>query len=144
EAAHPTRTLRAGRCGARMVAVELPRLTAYTELTARARAIRALDGTASAPRSVWLGHFGSRADAHDLAPFRAHHALRDGRRGHGRTATAPSALGWLGFPLSYVLVHGWIGVRALSADEPLVNGAHRTVRATLELTEPRCRAGDAR
>jgi len=137
--AHPTQAIRAGRCQARLVAVELPPLAVYTTLSARARSISALTKMPSAPRSVWFGHFGSRADAHDLTAFSAHHSLRDGRLGHGRSATAPGSLGPLGFPLSNVLVHGWISVREFEVSEPLVTGAHRTLRATLELTEARCR-----
>jgi hypothetical protein len=136
---HPTQAIRAGRCQARLVAVELPPLVVYTTLAARERAIDALTRIPSAPRSVWFGHFGSRPDAHDLAEFSAHHTLRDGRLGHGRSATAPSSLGPLGFPLSNALVHGWISVRAFDVAEPLVSGANRPVRATLELTEARCR-----
>jgi len=69
----------------------------------------------------------------------AAHALRDARLGHGRLATGPSALGVLGFPLTDVLVHGWISVRDVAVKDPIVNGAQRTVSAVLELTEPRCR-----
>jgi hypothetical protein len=137
--AHPTQLLRAGRCQARLVAVDLPPLAAYTSLEARARRIAALSTLPNTPRSVWFGHFGSRADAHDLGAFRSRHELRDGRLGHGRTATGPGALGPLGFPLSSVLVHGWISVRELDSEPPIVSGAHRSVRATLELTEARCR-----
>jgi hypothetical protein len=137
--AYPSQAVRAGRCQARLVAVELPPIAAYTTLDSRARGIAALTSLASAPRSIWFGHFGSRADAHDLAAFRAHHALRDGRLGHGRAATAPSALGALGFPLSHALVHGWISVREMSVGEPLVAGAQRTLSTTVELTEQRCR-----
>lgn len=136
---YPTQAVRAGRCQARLVAVELPPIAAYAALETRARAISALTDISSTPRSVWFGHFGSRADAHDLSEFRAHHALRDGRLGHGRAATAPSVLGALGFPLSHVLVHGWMRVRDLTVGEPLVDGAQRTLIAVVELTEARCR-----
>lgn len=136
---HPVLTLRAGRCQARAVALELPPLAAYTALDARARAIQRATQLPSAPRSVWLGQLGSRSEAHDLHGFIAQHALRDGRIGHGRLATAPGALGPLGFPLSQVLVHGWISVREADVKPPLVDGAHRTVTAVLELTEARCR-----
>lgn len=137
--AYPSQAVRAGRCQARLVAVELPPLSVYTTLSARERGIAALANSHVAPRSIWLGHFGSRADAHDLDALRRQHALRDGRLGHGRAATAPAVLGALGFPLSHVLVHGWISVREYQTEAPLVDGAHRSVRATLELTEPRCR-----
>ena len=136
---YPTQAVRAGRCQARLVAVELPPIAAYTALETRARAIAALTDISSTPRSVWFGHFGSRADAHDLAAFRLQHQVRDARLGHGRDATAPSALGALGFPLSHVFVHGWISVREVAVSDALVAGAHRTLNATLELTEARCR-----
>lgn len=137
--AHPVVTVRAGRCQARAVGLELPPLAAYTALDARERAIASVTQLSSTPRSLWLGHLGSRAEAHDLAPFIARHALRDGRLGHGRLATAPGGLGPLGFPLSDVLVHGWISVREFDVKPPLVDGAQRTLTAVLELTEARCR-----
>jgi hypothetical protein len=140
---HPVVTVRAGRCQARAVGLELPPLAAYTALEARERAITSVKQLRSAPRSLWLGHLGSRAEAHDLAPFIAEHALRDGRLGHGRLATAPGGLGALGFPLSDVLVHGWISVREVDVKPPLVDGAHRTLTAVLELTEARCRSNRA-
>jgi len=136
---HPVLTVRAGHCQARTVGLELPPLGAYTALDARARAIQRVTAWKSTPRSIWLGHLGSRAEAHDLSPWIAAHALRDARLGHGRLATGPSALGVLGFPLTDVLVHGWISVRDVAVKEPIVNGAQRTVSAVLELTEPRCR-----
>jgi hypothetical protein len=136
---HPVVTVRAGRCQARVVGLELPPLAAYTALEARQRAIASVTRLSSTPRSLWLGHLGSRAEAHDLEPFIARHALRDGRLGHGRLASAPGALGPLGFPLSDVLVHGWISVRELDVKPPLVDGAHRTLTGVLELTEARCR-----
>ena len=137
--AHPVVTVRAGRCQARAVGLELPPLAAYPALEARQRAIASVTELRSAPRSLWLGHLGSRAEAHDLEPFIARHALRDGRLGHGRLASAPGSLGPLGFPLSDVLVHGWISVREVDVKPPLVAGAHRTLSAVLELTEARCR-----
>jgi hypothetical protein len=138
-AEHPSAIVRVGRCQARIVGVELPPLAAYTALAARERAIARLDQLPRASRSVWLGHFGSRAEAHDLAGLVAQHALRDGRLGHGRLATAPSALGGLGFPLSQLFVHGWISVREMAVQAPLAAGAQGTLRASVELTEPRCR-----
>jgi hypothetical protein len=143
--AHASVLVRAGRCQARVVTLELPAIAAYTELDTRSRLIEAARSLPSAPRSVWLGQLGSRAQAHDLQAFFAEHQLRDARIGHGRLATAPASLGPLGFPLSDVLVHGWISVRELHAGPPIVEGAHRALTAVLELTEPRCRfSRDAR
>ncbi|MDB4991643.1 MAG: hypothetical protein JWN04_6821 [Myxococcaceae bacterium] len=136
---HPMLTVRAGHCQARTVGIELPPLGAYTALDARTRAIARVTELKSTPRSIWLGHLGSRAEAHDLSPFIAAHTLRDARLGHGRLATAPGSLGALGFPLSHVLVHGWISVRSAEVKEPIVAGAQRTISAVLELTEARCR-----
>jgi hypothetical protein len=135
----PTQLVRAGRCHARVVAVALPLLLDLSASTARSAQLETLEKAASAPRSVFVGLLGSRAEAHDLQRFAADHALRDSRLGHGRTATSPASLGPFGLPLSNVLVHGWISVRELSAAAPLVPGADRTVTSVLELTEPRCR-----
>ncbi|MDB4972847.1 MAG: hypothetical protein JWN48_1188 [Myxococcaceae bacterium] len=137
---HPIVTVRAGRCQARTVGIELPPLGAYTALEARARALERVTQLKSTPRSIWLGHLGSRAQAHDLGGFVAAHALRDARLGHGRLATAPGSLGALGFPLSHVLVHGWISVRNVEVKAPIVSGAQRTITGVLELTEARCRS----
>jgi hypothetical protein len=136
---HASMLVRAGRCQARVVTVELPAIAAYTELDTRERQIESARALKSAPRSVWLGQLGSRAEAHDLQAFFAEHQLRDARIGHGRLATAPASLGPLGFPLSHVLVHGWISVREVSVAPALADGAHRVLTAVLELTEPRCR-----
>jgi hypothetical protein len=137
---HASILVRAGRCQARVVTLELPALTAYGELEARARLTHDARALHSAPRSVWLGQLGSRAQAHDLQPFFAAHQLRDARIGHGRLATSPASLGPLGFPLTHVLVHGWISVRELRVVPPVVEGADRALSAVLELTEPRCRS----
>jgi hypothetical protein len=131
--------LKVGRCQVRAVAVELPSRLAYATLSARATQIAALASTRSMARSVWLGHLGSRAEASDLAALREPMELRDSRRGEGRLSTYPAGLGALGVPLDHVLVHGWLGVRARSTDAGITALSHRTVRATLELTEPRCR-----
>lgn len=135
----PTQWVRAGRCQARVVAVELPLLLDLGARSERHARLERLAAAESAPRSIFLGHLGSRAEAHDLQHFEEHHQLRDSRIGHGRTATSPAALGPFGLPLSHVLVHGWISVRELSAAAPLIHGADRTVTSVLELTEPRCR-----
>lgn len=137
---HASSAIRAGRCQARLVALELPAIVRYGELDAREHAIEAARSVPNAPRSVWLGQLGSRAEAHDLKPFFAAHQLRDARIGHGRFATAPPVLGPLGWPMSGVLVHGWIGVREMELLPPLAEGGQRAMRAVLELTEPRCRS----
>ena len=136
---HPMLTVRAGHCQARTVGIELPPLAAYTALEPRERAIARVTALKPTPRSIWLGHLGSRAEAHDLGAFVAAHHLRDARLGHGRLATAPGSLGALGFPLSHVLVHGWISVRDVEVKAPIVPGAQRTLTGILELTEARCR-----
>jgi hypothetical protein len=142
---HASMLVRAGRCQARVVTLQLPAIAAYAELDVRARMIEAARALPSAPRSIWLGQLGSRGQAHDLQAFFTEHQLRDARIGHGRLANAPASLGPLGFPLSDVLVHGWISVRELNVVPPIVDGAHRALTAVLELTEPRCRfARDAR
>jgi hypothetical protein len=132
--------LKVGHCNVRAVVVDLPSRLAVRDLTERAAQISALTHTRSMARSVWLGHFGSRAEASDLSQLRSDMELRDSRRGEGRLPTAPASLGVLGLPVDHILVHGWLGVRARSVDEQgLAALSHRTVRATLELTEPRCR-----
>ncbi len=136
---HASMLVRAGRCQARVVTLQLPSLANYTELRQRARRIEAARALPSAPRSVWLGQLGSRAQALDLAGFIDAHQLRDARLGHGRLATEPASLGPLGFPLADILVHGWIGVRELTVVSSPVASAPRALTAVLELTEPRCR-----
>ena len=136
---HPTLIVRAGRCQAQAVAIELPPLAAYTALEARERAITRVAALKPTPRSVWLGHLGSRVEAPDLSGFIAAHALRDARLGHGRLATAPGSLGGFGFPLSHILVHGWISVRDVDVKDAIVPAAQRTLTGILELTEARCR-----
>lgn len=139
EGPRPRLAVRAGRCQAHLAAIALPSITAYGDRTERTRAITDLERAEPPPRSIWLGHLGSRAEAHDLDVLMHEHGLRDGRFGHGRLPTTPAALGPLGFPRSDVLVQGWIAVRSLEAEPPLVPGADRTLLAVLELTEPRCR-----
>ncbi len=132
--------LKVGRCNVRAVAVDLPSRLVVRTLTERAAQIAALTHTRSMARSVWLGHLGSRAESSDLAQLRSEMELRDSRRGEGRMPTAPASLAALGLPLDHVLVHGWLGVRGRSVDEETLGPqSHRAVRATLELTEPRCR-----
>jgi hypothetical protein len=69
----------------------------------------------------------------------ARQGLRDARLGHGRMASLPGALGFLGVPRMHVLVHGWISVRDLMTRPAIAAGAQRGLTAVLELTEPRCR-----
>lgn len=132
--------LQLGRCrlGARVV--NLPSLLSYGALDARAEAIAGLGKEKPLARSVWLGHFGSRAEAADLSAVLSTHGLRDGRAGHGRMATTPAALGMLGLPRDHVLVHGWLRTTAMDVKDAPAPGAHRALTATLELTESRCRA----
>jgi hypothetical protein len=132
-------TLRIGRCELELTQIQLPRLSARSELSTRERQLRVLTAADKKRRSLYIGHLGSRSGAHDLQAWLAAHGLRDARLAQGLLATAPAALGDLGLPLDHVLVHGWIGVRSAATGDPLVAGAHRTLRATLELTEPRCR-----
>jgi hypothetical protein len=132
-------TLRVARCELELVQIQLPPLSARTELATRERQLRVLAAADKKRRSLYVGHLGSRSGAHDLQPWLVAHGLRDARLGQGLLATAPAQLGELGLPRDHVLVHGWIGVRGASVEQPLVQGAHRTFRATLELTEPRCR-----
>ncbi len=131
--------LRVGRCDVELTQIQLPALSARGELGTRERQLRVLAAADKQRRSVYVGHLGSRSGAHDLTPWLAAQGLRDARLGQGLLATAPAAFGELGLPLDHILVHGWIGVRGATATEPLVTGAHRTLHATLELTEPRCR-----
>jgi hypothetical protein len=142
--------VRVGRCQLALVQVELPSLFAPSTLSARRRRISHLaqatvEARGSAreqnkeARRVYVGHFGSGSDSADLAPFHTHQELRDARLGHGRQATAPELLGPVfGLPVDHVLLHGWLLARSVASEPPLVPGAHRTLHATLELTEPRC------
>ena len=132
-------SLAVGRCRVRVVALDLPSRFERTATLARARTLAALEKVSPIVRSVWLGHLGSRVGASDLATLLEAQELRDSRRSHGLLATAPQALGALGLPLDHVLVHGWVGVRERSVQAGATPDSHRTVRATLELTEPRCR-----
>jgi hypothetical protein len=132
--------VKVGHCNVRAVVVDLPSRLSVRDLTERTREITALTATHSMARSVWLGHLGSRAEASDLARLEHDMELRDSRRGQGRLPTAPVSLGDFGLPVDHILVHGWLGVRARSVDDEGLSAlTHRAVRATLELTEPRCR-----
>jgi hypothetical protein len=137
--------VKVGRCNVRAVVVDLPSRLSVRHLTERQREIAALASTHAMARSVWLGHFGSRAEASDLAKLEHDMELRDSRHGEGRLPTAPASLGALGLPVDHILVHGWLGVRARSVDDQGLSAlTHRAVRATLELTEPRCRTESVR
>ncbi len=131
--------LRVGRCQLALVQVELPSLFAPSTLSERGRRITQLAQTSKEARRVYVGHFGSASDSADLAHLHASQELRDARLGHGRQGTVPDLLGpVLGLPVDHVLLHGWLLARSVTSEAPLVAGAHRTLRATLELTEPRC------
>jgi hypothetical protein len=130
--------VRLGRCQVEIVQVDLPSLFAPTALSERRRRIARLARSQREPRRIFVGHFGSRSEASDLAPLRDSQELRDVRLGHGRLATAPALLGPMGLPVDQILLHGWILARGADAEPPLAEGMHRTLSATLELTEPRC------
>jgi hypothetical protein len=138
-APQPVAHLQVGTCQLAVRALNLPNMLAYGRRNDREHAIAELERQAPFVRSVWLGHLGSRADAADLVPVLATHSLRDGRLGQGRLATSPASLGPLGLPLDHVLVHGWLRVTRASVGAPLAAEAHRTLEASLELTESRCR-----
>jgi hypothetical protein len=130
--------MRVGRCTLELTQVELPSRFDARAQHARQASIAALVRQPLATRHVLLGEFGSRSAASDLEPLLSQKALRDARLGHGVLATAPGALGALGLPLDQLLLRGWLLVRDAGAMPPMVEGAHRALKATLELTEPRC------
>jgi hypothetical protein len=132
-------SLAVGKCRVRVVAVDLPSRFDRTAVAKRAEMLTKLAHATPIVRSIWIGHLGSRVEATDIAGLLEAQQLRDSRRGHGLLATAPAVLGPLGLPLDHVLVHGWVGVRERSVEAGATPDTHRTVRATLELTEPRCR-----
>ena len=142
---HPTRQappqsvrLRLGRCALSVRQVALPSIHRRDGWLTRDDSLRELLALPERERAIWLGHFGSDARASDLSAVRSNHGLRDVRIGHGRLASAPASFHALGFPVSHVLVHGWIAARKAYTEPPLVDGGHRIVRARLELTEPHC------
>jgi hypothetical protein len=135
--------VRLGRCSLELVQVELPTLFSSARSSERKQRIARLTQTGREARRVYLGSFGSASDAADLSPLRGSLELRDARLGHGRLATVPDALGPLfGLPVDHILMHGWILAREASSEAPLASGMHRTLIATLELTEPRCAGRD--
>jgi hypothetical protein len=130
--------VRLGRCQVEIIQVDLPSLFAPTALAERRRRIARLALSQRATRRIFVGHFGANSEASDLAPLRDSQELRDVRLGHGRLATVPALLGPMGLPVDQILMHGWILARSADAGPPLAEGMHRTLSATLELTEPRC------
>jgi hypothetical protein len=136
---HGAVQIQLGGCAVELQPLALPALTAYPARGERKRALATLEKTPPAPRSVWLGQLGSRPDAADVAELLRRQELRDGRTGHGRMASWPAALGPLGLAREQLLVHGWLRVVSLRMDAPLVTSAGRSLRATLELTDSRCR-----
>jgi endonuclease/exonuclease/phosphatase (EEP) superfamily protein YafD len=131
--------VRLGRCQLELVQVELPSLFAAARANERKQRIARAAHAGREARRVYLGSFGSGSDAADLAPLRASQELRDARIGHGRLATAPDRLGpSFGLPVDHILLHGWILAREATSEAPLAPEMHRTLIATLELTEPRC------
>lgn len=131
--------LRVGHCNLDIAQLEVPSLISPSTAGARRAQLAPLLASDKQRRSLFIGTLGSRSAAQDLRGFMSQQGLRDVRLGHGRLATAPAALGPLGLPLDQILVRGWIAVAAADVDEPIVAGAHRTLHATLQLTEPRCR-----
>lgn len=132
--------VRLGSCELTVQPLSLPSLFAYSERQTRVQRLQALRSAPREQRSVWLGHLGSSPSASDVASLLDKQDLRDGRLGYGRMPSWPAALAALGIPLEHVLVHGWLRITALSMDEPLAPRAQRTLRATIELTEPSCRS----
>ena len=132
--------VRIGACELTVQPLSLPSLLAYGQREVRAARLRALRNAPRNQRSVWLGQLGSSPSASDVGSLLDAQELRDGRLGYGRLPSWPATLAGLGIPLEHVLVHGWLRVIALSMDEPLASQAQRTLRATVELTEPGCRA----
>jgi hypothetical protein len=134
----PGTYVRLGRCNVEIVQVDLPSLFLPMALNERRRRIAQLAHASRQPRRIYVGHFGSDSSAADLAPLRENEEIRDARLGHGRLATVPDLLGPLGLPVDQILLHGWILARSVDSGPPLADGMHRTLMATLELTEPRC------
>ncbi len=131
--------VRVGACDLGLRPLHVPSLFSYGQRDARRRRLRELQALPREPRTLWLGHLGSSPAAFDVEPLLAAQEVRDGRLGHGRMPSWPPALGALGVPLEHLLVHGWLRVSTLAMGAPLAPQAHRTLRATLELTEPTCR-----
>lgn len=132
-------SLRVGHCDLDISQVDTPSLLTPSATRLRGTQLRELLAEQQHKRSLYVGTLGSRSAAHDLQSFMAKQGLRDVRLGHGRLATAPGVLGALGLPVDQVLVRGWIAVTDADVSAPIVPGAHRTLHATLQLTEPRCR-----
>lgn len=130
--------LRVGRCDVQLALADVSNLTQLSMRKTRAERIAALSGVQNSARAVWLGHFGSRPQAADLAALLQAQHLRDTRLGHGFLATEPAWLGLFGLSTDHVLLRGWIAVRERSLRAPLGPAAHQTLVSTLELTEPRC------
>jgi hypothetical protein len=130
--------VRLGRCYVELVQIDLPSLFAPMTLNERRRRIVRLAASSREARRILVGHFGSSSAAADLAPLRESEELRDARLGHGRLATAPDLLGPLGLPVDQILLHGWILARKADCGPPLADGMHRTLSATLELTDAHC------
>jgi hypothetical protein len=133
------RRVRVGRCNVELAVLDLPSLLDPVARPARAQALAGLPRASRTGLAIWLGNLGGRADAADLKQQEALLSLRDTREGHGLLATAPGALGGFGRPVDHALVQGWIAVRERSVKAPLAPDAHRTVFASLELTDRRCR-----
>lgn len=132
--------VRVSGCDIHVQPLNVVSLLSYRQRSARTQALKALSARPKHPRSLWLGHLGSSPKAADVQPLLSGLDLRDGRSGHGRIATYPAFLYGLGFPHDALLLQGWLRVTDLRADPPLEKGAHRTLRATIEITDSSCKA----
>jgi hypothetical protein len=131
--------IQVGACDLGVHPLAVPSLFVHGQRDVRGKRLLALRTLGREKRSLWLGQLGSSPGASDTRSLLDAQELRDGRLGYGRMPSWPSALGHLGVPLEHLLVHGWLRVSAFTMDSPLAAGAQRTLRATLELTEPACR-----
>jgi len=131
--------LRVNQCTLRVQPLSVPSLFSYGARGLRAQRLRALQKQPGDARGIWLGHLGSSPDAADVRGLVEAQDLRDGRTGYGRMSSSPAALGMLGVPNEQLLIRGWLRVTAMEMDAPLAAQAQRTLRATLEFTEPACR-----
>ncbi|MFT3927554.1 MAG: hypothetical protein QM778_33790 [Myxococcales bacterium] len=132
--------LKINRCELSVQPLSVPSVFTYGVRDARSQRLRGLQKRTSDARSIWLGQLGSAPSTADVQAVTRAQDLRDGRVGYGRMPSTPASLGPLGLPHEHLLLRGWLRVTAMSMDEPLAPQAQRTLRATLELTEPACQA----
>jgi hypothetical protein len=127
-----------GPCSVQLTQLNLPSLFRPDALARRKALLEPLEAAEGSPRRIYVGRFGSRADAADLDGFRRAVQARDVRIGHGRLATAPGALGPLGLPVDQIFVRGWLLVHDTRVAPPMQTGMHRALATRVELTERRC------